>query len=94
MLLLICKRSIACCVFGILCTGSLYAYSEDVKLARRVHSHITIHDLQAAHAEAVGALAVYPRSQPLHEIYIRTLAEIGDEQAMLQARHVYVGLFP
>lgn len=49
---------------------SLAAASSD-QLARRIQSHLTIHDLLSARQEAEEALVIYPQEAKLYEYYIR-----------------------
>lgn len=67
--------------------------SED-QLARRVEAHLTVKDLPSARIEAQEAVARYPNSELLLAVYIKALANSGDEKEMLKAWNRYSLLFP
>lgn len=61
---------------------------------QRIQAHQLIGDLPAARAEAEQALSLDSKNAALDEAYIATLAEMGDEKAMLRAWKIYAAKFP
>ncbi|MCB1110509.1 MAG: HEAT repeat domain-containing protein, partial [Chlamydiia bacterium] len=58
--------------------------ASDVEVIQRIHSHLLIHDYHSALRECEASLQVYPESEGLKKIYVRTLAENGkDDEAIL-----------
>lgn len=68
--------------------------SEEERLARRVQSHLMIHDYLSAVEESEQAIQLYPTSSLLYEGYIRSLAKKGDEKKLLETWEKYAGQFP
>lgn len=58
-------------------------FSSENELLKRVYSHLLIHDYIAAQEECSHGLSLYPDSEKLQKIYIKTLAQGGrDEEAI------------
>lgn len=74
-------------------TFSLFSLEEE-QFARRLQAHLILNDPHSARKEAEEALLLYPQSMALHEGYIRILAGLGDEKAMLEAWQRYTFHFP
>ncbi len=53
-------------------------------IARRIHAHLLIRDVDHAIQEAKSGLTKFPQSLALRKAYLRALAEKGDEQGALR----------
>lgn len=69
--------------WGLLLCPLLLLGSEQTA-ARRVYSHLLVHDPRSAVKEAEQLLKQYPDSKELHLAYLEALAEKGDETQALQ----------
>lgn len=58
-------------------------FSSERTVLKRVYSHLLIHDYVAAEKECAQGLSLYPDSDKLQKVYIKTLAQGGrDEEAI------------
>lgn len=58
-------------------------FGSEHSILKRVYSHLLIHDYLAAEKECMEGLSLYPDSEKLQKVYIKTLAEGGrDEEAI------------
>jgi len=74
--------------------SNLFADFSSEQLARRIQAHLIIRDPYSARLEAEAALTRYPQDGLLWEQYLRVLAQLGDEKAVLKAWEQYILLFP
>ncbi len=72
-------------IFFLLALTTLRAAEEEQRAVRRIHLHLLIHDLPGALEEASEALSRFPDSKKLQLAYVRSLAESGEEMAVLRA---------
>lgn len=63
-------------------------------LARRIHSHLTLHDYPEAVREAESSLQRFPHSSLLIEMSIQALACEGKERKMLDVWETYLKQYP
>lgn len=73
-------------------TSSLQSL-EDSSL-RRIQAHFLIEDFESAKEEAQFYLSQDRQSHAMHELYIKSLARLGEENSMLDAWQEYSKLFP
>ncbi|MBS4163865.1 Uncharacterized protein PRO82_001171 [Candidatus Protochlamydia amoebophila] len=64
------------------------------RVVRRIEAHLHIQDTPSAYFEAKQAIASYPSSQSIHEVYIKATARSGYEKEMLCAWQNYFKQFP
>ncbi len=86
----LCLISFSFIVFSVPSLSSL----EEEHFARRIQAHLLLNDPFSARKEAKEALSLYPQSMSLQEGYIRSLARLGEERAMLVAWKRYTHYFP
>jgi HEAT repeat protein len=65
----------------------------ETEAIRRIQAHLIIKDPISAYQEAQCAFTLYPHSAHIHEIFIRTLARLGNEKEMLKVWDEYVAKF-
>jgi len=71
------------CIIFLLLLSSLCAAETEV--IKRIHSHLLIHDYHSALRACEDGLQVYPDSEGLKRVYVRTLAENGkDDEAIMR----------
>lgn len=70
------------------------ASQEPDSALRRIQAHLIIEDYQAAKEEAKANFDFYPDSFLIYEIYIKSLARLGEEGPMLEVWKEYVSRFP
>lgn len=91
-MLRLCSFTLIFIVFGQ--CAFLQSLEEEKRLTRRIQAHLQLQDYTIAVQEAEEALIFYPSSVSLHEEYIRSLAQLGDERKLIQAWENYVKQFP
>lgn len=64
------------------------------KIVSRIKAHLTLEDVAAARCEVEQGMQLFPQSDLLLAIHIRTLARLGDEKEMIKAWNNYVLQFP
>lgn len=65
------------------CSALIYPEITEPQALRRVHDHLLLKDYHSAVLEGKKFVSIFPYSQSLKTVYIKSLCEIGDEQQSL-----------